>query len=495
MSTKPGATHRRLCQWALRMPRYLDLRFRLATLLSVVIIGMVAVLYELNRRAERQILAQVEAQTAQLTTALELGLQSISTSDYLDDFIRSRQLTPKQLQRIRRIAIVDANGLVTDSTLRAERGQHIHPPSDEALVKEGDPLAASDAENGLARTIFIPFQALGKDGSPERNYVVVTISAQTLTETIAQTSRQRLLVTGSALLAALVVAVALVWRFTQPIGELVKATRRIEEGDLDVRLTLNRRDEIGLLAERFNAMVARLREARDLEREAVVGRLTSGIAHEIRNPLNFINLTMDHVRTRHAPSDPTERATFERLTTAVKDEIARLNTLVTNVLRVGRPAILALRPVKLSDLIAAVLDVARSKAEAQQIELICVDDTQGTTIEADADSLKSCFSNLVINAIEAMPNGGRLRIHIRDTSTGQLVEVSDTGTGISRDELKHIFDPYFSTKETGIGLGLAVTRQIVTDHGGTIEPVSHPGQGTTFIVRLPFRRMLGKGAA
>jgi len=476
------------------MPRYLDLRFRLAALLSIVIIGMVAVLYELNRRAERQILAQVEAQTAQLTTALEVGLQSISTSDYLDDFIRSRRLTPSQLQRIRRIAIVDANGLVTDSTLRAERGQRLALPTDESLVQEGDPLAANTTENSLARTVFIPFQALGKDGAPERNYVVVTISAQTLAETIATTSRQRLLATGAALLVALVVAVALVWRFTQPIGDLVTATRRIEAGDLTVQLRLNRRDEIGLLAARFNAMVVRLREVRELEerlnqaeRAAVVGRLASGIAHEIRNPLNFINLTMDHIRTRYAPSDAAERATFERLTAAVKDEIARLNTLVTNVLRIGRPATLSLRPVRLGELIAAVLDVVRSKAEAQQVSLTCVDETGGMPIEADADSLKSCFSNLVINAIEAMPHGGELHLSITPTATGQAVQVRDSGLGIAPNDLEHIFDPYFSTKDTGIGLGLAVTRQIILDHGGTITVESTPGQGTTFTVTLPHR--------
>ncbi|MGQ9897413.1 MAG: ATP-binding protein [Acidobacteriota bacterium] len=476
------------------MPRYLGLRFRLATLLSVVIIGMVVVSYELNRRAEHQILAQVEVQTTQLTTALEVGLQSISTSDYLDDFIQARRLNSNQLQRIRRIAIVDAHGLVTDSTLRAERGQRLVIPTDESLVQEGDPLATNATESNLSRTVFIPFQALGKDGTPERNYVVVTMSAQTLAETIALTSRQRLLATGAALVTALVVAVVLVWRFTQPIGELVTATRRIEAGDLTVQLRLTRRDEIGLLAARFNAMVVRLREVRELEerlnqaeRAAVVGRLASGIAHEIRNPLNFINLTVDHIRTRYAPSESAERATFERLTTAVKDEIARLNTLVTNVLRIGRPATLSLRPVKLGELIAAVLDVVRSKAEAQQIALTCVDETGGVPIEADADSLKSCFSNLVINAIEAMPHGGELHLHITSTSDGQVVQVKDSGSGIVPDDLEHVFEPYFSTKDTGIGLGLAVTRQIILDHGGTITVKSTPGQGTTFTVMLPRR--------
>ncbi len=468
------------------MPRYLNFRSRLAALLAVLLIGMVAVLYELNRRAERQILAQVETQTAQLTTALELGLQSISTSDYLDDFIQVRRLPPQQLQRIRRIAIVDANGQVLDSTARAERGRHIAPPTDAALVTEGDPLASEAGGNNLARTIFIPFQVLSKDGTTERNYVVVTLSAQTLADTIAATSRQRLLTTGIALLVALVVAVTLVWRFTQPIGDLVTAARRIEEGDLTVQLTVRRRDEIGQLALRFNAMAARLREMRELERAAVVGRLASGIAHEIRNPLNFINLTIDHIRTRYAPAAADERATFERLTASVKDEIARLNTLVTNVLRVGRPAALALRPVNLGVLVNVVLDVVRSKADAQGVTLICDDQTQGRTIEADADALKSCFSNLVINAIEAMPDGGTLHIAITDTPTGQIVRVRDTGVGITPDDLAHIFDPYFSTKDTGIGLGLAVTRQIVADHGGTIDVESTPGQGATFILTFPY---------
>jgi signal transduction histidine kinase len=471
------------------MPVYFDLRFRLTALMAVVLCVTVAVLFELNRRAERQIFAQVEQQTEQLTKAVELGIQSISTSDYLDEFIRSRHLSAEQTRNIRRILIVDSTGKITDSTERTERGRRITLPSGMGLVSEGDPM--DPTSGNMTRTIVIPFQAAGKNG-PELNHVVVVLSSRTLTETVAATSRNRLLATGGALVIALLVAVALVWRFTAPINRLALATRRVATGDLTVRLNLTRKDEIGQLADRFDQMVMQLQEMKELEerlnqaeRAAVIGRLASGIAHEIRNPLNFINLTVDHIRKRFAPKEDANRETFERLTLSVKDEIARLNTLVTNVLRFGRPAQITPKKIRLAELIEGVFQVIRAQADEQQVRLHCADETGGVPIEADAELLKSCFSNLAINAVQAMPGGGSLIFRVADGFDHQSVTVSDTGTGIPEDSLEKIFDPYFSTKEAGIGLGLAVTRKIVEDHDGEISVASTRGKGTTFTVRLP----------
>ncbi len=479
-------------RFGVRMPVYFDLRFRLTALMAAVLCITVAVLFELNRRAERQIFAQVEQQTEQLTKAVELGIQSISTSDYLDEFIKSRHLSAEQTQNIRRILIVDSTGKITDSSLRAERGRRIVLPGNGRLVTEGDPMDLGGAgPKPMTRTIVIPFQAAGKNG-PELNHVVVVMSSQTLTDTIGDTSRNRLLATGGALGIALLVAVALVWRFTAPINRLAQATRRVATGDLTVRLNLTRKDEIGQLADRFDQMVAQLQEMKELEerlnqaeRAAVIGRLASGIAHEIRNPLNFINLTVDHIRKRFAPPETANRETFDRLTASVKDEIARLNTLVTNVLRFGRPAQITPKKIRLAELIEGVFQVIRAQADEQQVRLHCTDDTGSVPVEADVELLKSCFSNLAINAVQAMPGGGSLIFRVEDRFDEQTVTVSDTGTGIPEENLEQIFDPYFSTKETGIGLGLAVTRKIIEDHHGEISVASTRGKGTTFIIRLP----------
>lgn len=475
------------------MPVYFDLRFRLTALMAVVLCVTVAVLFELNRRGERQISTQVEQQTEQLTKAVELGFQSISTSDYLDEFIKSRHLSAEQTRNIRRILIVDSTGKITDSTTRAERGRRITLPSGMGLVSEGDPM--DPTSGNMTRTFVIPFQAAGKDGKTELNHVVVVLSSRTLTETVAATSRNRLLATGFALVIALLVAVALVWRFTAPINRLASATRRVATGDLTVRLNLTRKDEIGQLADRFDQMVAQLQEMKELEerlnqaeRAAVIGRLASGIAHEIRNPLNFINLTVDHIRKRFAPREDTNRETFERLTLSVKDEIARLNTLVTNVLRFGRPAQITPKKIRLAEIVDSVFQVIRAQADEQNVHLHCADETGGVPVEADAELLKSCFSNLAINAVQAMPGGGSLIFRIDDSADHQTVTVSDTGMGIPEENLEQIFDPYFSTKEAGIGLGLAVTRKIIEDHDGEIAVASTRGKGTTFVVTLPKNR-------
>jgi signal transduction histidine kinase len=481
------------------MPAYFDLRFRLTALMATVLCVTVAISYELNRRAERQIFAQVEAQTEELTTALEIGMQSISRDDYLDDFIHEYRPAAESGQRIRHILITDAAGVITDSSLREVRGHRIALPPADRLVTNGDPLANPDDPTGLAataRTIVIPFQSAGKDGSKQKNYVVVVMSSQTLQETILRTSRNRLLATGVALVLSLAVAVGLVWRFTSPLNRLAQATRRVATGDLTFQLNLNRKDEIGQLAARFDVMIEQLREKKELEtrlnqaeRAAVIGRLASGVAHEIRNPLNFINLTMDHVRKRFAPPDAAGREVFERLIGSVKDEIARLNSLVTNVLRFGRPAQVTPRKISLAACVRGIFHIVQAQADDQNVFLHCIDESDGAEVEADAELLKSCFSNLAINAIQAMPQGGTLTFTVRRADGRQIVTVRDTGVGIPADKLDRVFDPYYSTKETGIGLGLAVTQKIIEEHGGEIAVASVPGEGTTFSVTLPETRM------
>jgi signal transduction histidine kinase len=243
-------------------------------------------------------------------------------------------------------------------------------------------------------------------------------------------------------------------------------------------------------------MVERLREKRLLEerlhfaeRSTAMGRLASAVAHEIRNPLNFMNLSIDHMREKLAPEDVARHEAFDRILGNVKAEISRLNRLVGNFLSFGKPMRLDTRPCRVDAVLREVAELVDHKARDQGIALEIDTEADFPEVLADPELLKTCFLNLMINAVDAMPKGGVLSVKaLRERDTGGevvLVTVTDTGQGMTAEEIRTAFEPYFSTKETGLGLGLALTRKIVSDHGGSITLESAPGAGTHARIVLP----------
>jgi len=239
----------------------------------------------------------------------------------------------------------------------------------------------------------------------------------------------------------------------------------------------------------------RLREA---ERLSAVGKLASGIAHEIRNPLNFISLSIDHIRSRLNASRTPGWGETQALMGNIKDEIHRLNSMVENFLSVGKPLALNKTAVDINVLIRDVIDLAQQKALEQGVEIQVERPPTIPRLHVDSAQVKTCLMNVVLNAIQAMPTGGRLALRTSyqplegeaDVSSGAVeVSVSDTGGGIGEEELGKIFTPYFTTKKLGIGLGLAITKKIVEEHGGQISVTSRTHEGTTVVIRFPLTVM------
>jgi signal transduction histidine kinase len=305
-------------------------------------------------------------------------------------------------------------------------------------------------------------------------------------------SNYKLWSTAGLLLLALAIAVTIGWQFTHPIKQLAAAARRVTSGSLDFRVRIDRDDEVGELAATFNDMIAGLKSKRELEeklnqseRAAFIGRITAAVAHEIRNPLNVINLSIDHVSTKFGPADPTQRAQFTRILSSIKDEVVRLKHLVSDLLNYGRPAKLAMRTIDMRELLDETVALMRPQAEAQGVTVVVEGDPTPAAVLGDRERLKSCLSNITINALQAMPAGGHLTACVRPVDGLVAVSISDTGAGISQEAISKIFEPYFSTKQSGFGLGLAVTKKIIEEHHGSIEVTSDLEKGTTFTVKLP----------
>jgi PAS domain S-box-containing protein len=301
-----------------------------------------------------------------------------------------------------------------------------------------------------------------------------------------------------------------VFAHTPELAELLMETLANHVAAVDVSLTLRRRDGRGLPVELgvsplrgsegkelgVIAIVRDLTRVRQLEdrlrrsdRLAAVGELAAGLAHKIKNPLTPL-LTFSRRLTRKF-----DDADFrEKFQTVVPRELERINGIVEGLLALARPARLAFKPVRLPALLERAVELYGARIETQRVEVQRQYGRDLPTIWADPEALYQALVDLVTNALDAMPNGGRLVLragwsHGGDALPGRArrvaVEIEDSGVGIASHDVDRIFDPFFSTKEGGTGLGLALTHRIVEDHGGSIDVRSTPGAGTTFRLLLP----------
>ncbi|MBO0798614.1 MAG: HAMP domain-containing protein, partial [Blastocatellia bacterium] len=331
------------------------------------------------------------------------------------------------------------------------------------------------------------------DTERSKRKLIIIVSMNRMNRALYRAGRDRLIALGLLGLSMVALLFAFSRRFTRPVTALSQAAQRVTAGDLDFDVPISGPQEINSLSRTFNEMIVGLRRSRDLEeqlqraeRSAVVGRLASGIAHEIRNPLNFINLSIDYLKDKFAPQADDSRSEYTRILTTIKDELARLNRLVSDFLSYGRPAKLKLREVNARTLIEEVKTLVAAQAEQQNVKINIQPSLNGDALlEADPELLKTCFSNLMINAVQAMPEGGALNVRLNPDSSLVEIEFTDNGPGISSEALEQIFEPYYSTKETGVGLGLPLTKKIIEEHGGEITVRSEPNNGATFRVVLP----------
>jgi signal transduction histidine kinase len=224
------------------------------------------------------------------------------------------------------------------------------------------------------------------------------------------------------------------------------------------------------------------------ERAAALGRMASAVAHEIRNPLNFINLSIDHMRERLRRDGAASREEFDAALSTMKQEIGRLNRLVAEFLDFGKPIAIERTRCRIDDIVRHVSALVDHKARDQRVKISLDVAEDLPSLSADPELLQTCLLNLTINSLDAMPTGGELKISLRQAGTDagsiQLL-VADTGIGMTAEELGKAFEPYFSTKSTGVGLGLSLTRQILTGHGASILIDSAPGRGTEVKVTFP----------
>jgi signal transduction histidine kinase len=293
-----------------------------------------------------------------------------------------------------------------------------------------------------------------------------------------------MVLTGLGLLLA-VGAALLVLRTLWPLRVLREHARQIAGGDYGRRTGVRSHDEIGDLAREFNAMAHAIEEREHKlirsERLATVGRMAAHITHEIRNPLASVGLYLELLSDEIG-----ENPEAGRLVKSLSSEVDRLSDITETYLRFVRLPKPKLEREDLGALASSVMEFSRGELSLAHISLDLAIASDLPEVAADESQIRQALLNLVRNAKEAMPRGGRIRVEVGLVDSGWVrLAVGDSGPGISPENLSKIFDPFFSTKEKGTGLGLALVQQIVSDHGGRIEVDLPPSGGTTFAILLP----------
>jgi signal transduction histidine kinase len=291
--------------------------------------------------------------------------------------------------------------------------------------------------------------------------------------------------TGLGLVLA-VGAALMVYRTLRPLRVLREHTQQIAGGDYARRTGITSRDEIGELAREFDAMATAIEEREHRlirsERLATVGRMAAHVTHEIRNPLASVGLNLELLADEIGPQNPEAK----RLVESIGNEVDRLSEITETYLRFVRLPKPKLEREDLGALVTSVLEFARNELTQAGISVHRLIDADLPEVEVDESQIRQALLNLIRNAKEAMNEGGALEVTVKK-GANEHVElcISDSGSGISPGDLAKIFDPFFSTKTKGTGLGLALVQQIVGDHGGRIEVNCPLTGGTRFSICLP----------
>jgi signal transduction histidine kinase len=281
-------------------------------------------------------------------------------------------------------------------------------------------------------------------------------------------------------------------RVTRPVEQLAAAAREVAAGNWNARVAVNSSDELGALAESFNRMTEELLEQRErlvqTERVAAWRELARRLAHELKNPLFPLQLTVENlVRAREQSPDQFEEVFRESAATLLA-EIANLKAIISRFSEFSRMPQPQFQPVEINQIVqnvARLLQAQLRSPERASIECRLELGEGLEPIAADAELLHRAFSNLALNAMDAMPHGGVLTMRTRQNGDGVIVEIADTGAGLTVEECKRLFTPYYTSKAHGTGLGLAIVQSVVSDQGGRITVRSEPGIGTTFMIELP----------
>ncbi len=473
--------------------------FLYSNTLIVVTMGLVTVLLVIHERGSRyreivdRGLSLTEAFSVPVTDALmyeDLGL--VVEEGLIENYVSG--LLERNRELVRYVIITDADGVVIHSNRWDLLGHRYERALDRTALGSASKVEQHTASWGeRILEVRTPLNISTRFwGSLAMGFSLTPIEQEARAIAKRAGLVALILMLGNSILTALYVETLI-----RPILNLHNTMGRAGRGDLKVRASVRRWDEVGELAAAFNRMMEELEWARrreevrrsqlaHTEKMVAVGTLAAGVAHEVNNPLAGILTCLETIR-----ANPEDAETRERYLDLVQDGIKRIEHTVLNLLDFSRPGDLRPEPTSLNHNLRHVVELVQYQLRTNRVEVNFDLAQVEPIVLVDHFQMEQLFLNLVLNAIQAMPKGGTLTLRTLRTGGNAVVEVVDTGMGIPEELRERIFDPFFSTREVGkgTGLGLSVSYNIVAAHGGNIEVDSQVGKGATFRVILPLSRL------
>ena len=417
------------------------------------------------------------------------------TEGWLDTIIETGYFNEEDLEKLKRAYSAEIMVFGSDYTLNATTLNELSNAesdwthlADKMRLREVKPYLENPDETSITRDVTIngkPYKVfylpleLGRFFCFLRPMDAIAEARRTLTWYMLSIA---VLVTGLVALISHLIGRNL----TNPIKVLVDSTTRVATGNLDEQCKIKTHDEIGELAAAFNQMTRDLKQSRDkliqAERLATAGKMSASFAHEIRNPLSSMRMLAQMLIQK--PEMPVEK--HQQSLRYILEEIERVDVIVKGLMDFSGNTALNLAKQPIEPVLQAVLALMEANLAHHQIKLVLDLSPETPEIEFDSDKLKQAFMNVVLNAMEAMPKGGTLKVcTMMDEDKSLGIKIIDTGIGIPKEDLGNLFEPFFTRKTRGTGLGLANVKRILEQHGGHVEIESTLGAGTTVLMWLP----------
>ena len=376
-------------------------------------------------------------------------------------------------------------------------GRIIAHPDKKLILKGAAPLHTSVIQDVLAgRTQSLV--AKDKQGKPCCLVAFAPIKSlgwgliieQSSTEAFASSKLMKMqswLLITIGILAAMMISFILAKFMSHPMNKLIQGTGRLAQGDFDHLFRIRRRDEVGRLLFSFNQMARKLQKAQKEEKLSVVGRAATTIAHELKNSLLLVNTFIQLLPKRH-----TDKIFIDEFSQTIPRELDSWNKMLKNIMDFSRLERIPMEYFDVNTFLKEIISLAKFRVAQKSIHFDVSISSRLPMIFGNTDKLKQALLNLITNSIDATPQGGTISLEARSVENAPAwaasyveIRIANSGKGISMANLNRIFEPFYSTKEQGLGLGLAISKEIVKQHEGRIEVMSEENKGASFTIQLP----------
>ncbi|RJP16649.1 MAG: sensor histidine kinase [Candidatus Abyssobacteria bacterium SURF_5] len=465
-----------------------SLIFKILLCCFILTFCLVGSIFGVLYRYQQSILSEMDEKSSEILRGIQVQLTNLEDARTPSEILHNRLSDLKSRHGVDAIIVYDSEKQVVSSTDSDQM-----PVLEFGIPERAQVVVVEPTEGRKITAYFQTFPLMV--GSNPVGYVRIALAIAPQTHLVKALQSKTLITLVLLFVGTIIVLCSLIFKILRPLQTMARTCQEISEGnlhELDIRPNAS---EVLVLEMKFNEMVEALKVKAKMEQKlaqtqrlCAIGNLAAGIAHEIGNPLNGIKLTVSHVKDLFSARELSDES-FHKYTDTIIKEVNRLDGIVRDFLMFAKERELALQPYRIDKLLHETVRLIEKDASKRGIRIET--DIQAISREAliDPQLLKSALLNIIINAMDASDGSGKIRLVSTDSCDTCRIEVIDQGVGIPAEILSRIFDPYFSTKSSGTGLGLSLTKMIIEKHDGDISIESTVGKGTKVIITLPMKGM------